>query len=377
MQPFRPFEMERWQSTYEYRVDFNLSESGVHPLSVRELLDLAGQETADDTLLGYGQSNGSDELRAAVAALYPGASEAGVVVCNGSAEANFAAMWRLVRPGDEVVVVVPTYAQTIGLVQMLGGTVKTVPLQEENGWQPDPATIRAAVGDRTRVIVVTNPNNPTGALLSDEAREAVRAAAERSGAWIVADEVYMGAELSGRETPSFFGATERVVATGSLSKAYGLPGLRIGWTVSPPATREELWARTDYTTIAPGTLTDRLAHLALSPEVRPRLLERTRERIVEGLDILEAWMADVGVFSYRRPEAGAICYVKYDLPVGSTELAERLRAEHSVLVVPGDHFGMDGYVRFGIGNPPEELHAALERVGTAVRALRTEGVSAP
>jgi aspartate/methionine/tyrosine aminotransferase len=362
MQPFIEFSMERWQSTYENRVDYNLSESGVHPMTLRELLDLARVESVDDTLVGYGQSNGSDELRARIAALYHGASDANVVATNGSAEANFVALWELVEPGDEVAIVTPAYGQTLGLAPMLGATVRPIPLRQELGWQPDPDDVARGVTGRTKVLVITNPSNPTGAILTADSRAALVAAASRAGAWIVADEVYTGAELEPPETPSFFGDYERVLATGSLSKAYGLPGLRVGWVVAPTALAPRLWARTDYTTISTGALTDRLAALALRADVRPLVLHRTRGILRGSLEVLEHWLGDAGCFSYLRPQAGAIAWVRYDLPVNSSRLAERLRAEQSVLVVPGDHFGLDHFLRIGYGLLSQDLTAALERV---------------
>jgi len=372
MSTFRPFAMERWQSTYENRVQFNLSESGVEPLTLAELLEMAAAD-ADGIQLGYGQSNGSDPLRSHIAALYAGGRDDGVVACNGSAEANFIAMWELVGAGDEVAIIVPTYMQTHGLAQNVGARITTIPLREELGWQPDPDDITRLISDRTRVIVVTNPNNPTGAVLSDDARAAVIAAARRTGAWILAAEVYTGAELSGVETPSFFGTHERVIATGSLSKAYGLPGLRIGWCMTDPHTAEKLWARSDYTTISPGELTDRLATLALDPDVRPRLLERTRNIIRAGLDTLVEWMSDTGGFHWRGPDAGAICFARYDADIPSDTLAEQLRADHSVLVVPGWHFGMESYIRFGIGMPVPRLQQALDRVALGLRKAEVVG----
>lgn len=368
-----PFEMERWQSTYENRVDYNLSESGVHPLTLGGLLGLAGMDDPAallETTLGYGQSNGTDPLRAAIAALYPDATDANVVVTNGSAEANFAIVWRLVEAGDEVVMLVPNYMQTHGLAEAFGARVRTVPLGEADGWQPDPDEIERAVTDDTRLIVVTNPNNPTGAVLSDDARDAIVRAAERADAWILADEVYAGAELDGPETPSFWGACPRVVATGSLSKAYGLPGLRVGWVVAPEPLAEDLWARTDYTTISPGTLTDRLATLALGPDVRPEILARTRDIMHTGLDRLREVLDELDVFTYRPPDAGAICYARYDLPIEPDAFAERLRTEESVLIVPGVHFGGPGrYLRFGYGLLDDELTPALDRFARLVRAL--------
>lgn len=369
MRVFRPFEMERWQSTYENRVECNLSESGVHPLTVGGLLELAG-ETVDSTLIGYGQSNGSDALRATIAALYDGASPDHVCVGNGSAEINFVSLWTLLEPGASIAIVSPTYMQAAGLARNLGVEVRSIPLREDANWQPDPADIDAAVGSDTRVVVVTNPGNPTGTVLSTEARAALVRAASRVGAWILADEVYAGAELDGPPTPSFFGSYERVIATGSLSKAYGLPGLRIGWAVSTPELAERIWAGKDYTTIGPGDLTDRLATIALSPSVRPRILERTRSRIRAGWAITRDWFDGQGCFTYTPPDAGAICWARYDLPIESIELAERLRVEKSVLIVPGAHFEMGEYVRIGFGIGVGELRDALSRFGEIVESVR-------
>jgi aspartate/methionine/tyrosine aminotransferase len=370
MREFRPFVMERWQSTYENRVERNLSESGVHPMTVAELLGMAG-DTVDSTLIGYGQSNGSDALRATIAGLYDGASPDHVCVGNGSAEINFVTLWTLLEPGSSIAIVSPTYMQAAGLARNMGVEVREIPLREDAGWQPDPADIDAAVRSDTRVIVVTNPGNPTGTVLSSEARDAVVRAASRAGAWILADEVYAGAEREGPPTPSFFGMYERVIATGSLSKAYGLPGLRIGWAVSTPALAERIWARKDYTTIGPGELTDRLATIALSPAVRPRILERTKARILAGWSITRDWFDQQGCFTYTTPAAGAICWARYDLPITSIELAERLRVEHSVLVVPGSHFERDEFVRIGFGIPEGELSEALSRVGQFIAGVRS------
>jgi hypothetical protein len=367
MSDFRPFAMERWQSTYENRVRFNLSESGVHPLTLHELLALGG-DAIDDVLLGYGQSNGSDALRDTIAGLYRGGTEDGVVATNGSAEANFVALWELLEPGSAAAIVVPTYMQTPGLAHNFGARLVEVPLHEEAGWQVDPDEVRRLVSGAVRVLVITNPNNPTGARLSPESRAALVAAAERTGAWILSDEVYTGAELDEQETPSFFGTCERVIATGSLSKAYGLPGLRIGWVMTDPAMAARLWARTDYTTIGTGELTDRLARIALHPAVRPQLLERTRGIIRDGLAVLEPWLARWGC-SWRRPDAGAICYARYPWGVASAELAERLRVEQDVLLVPGTQFGNEGWLRFGIGLLHEEHAAALERVARLVESV--------
>ncbi len=368
---YSPFRMERWQSTWEHRVEINLSESGVHPLTVDELVALSGRDVdLGATILGYGQSNGSDELRALVAAQYDGASDASILVTTGGAEANFTSFWHLLSEGGTAAVIVPTYGQVPGLLESFGCRVVPVPLRESEGWQPDFDALERALADGASYVLVTNPNNPTGAVLSRASMDALVETTERHGAWILADEVYAGAESHGERTPSFWGRHERVLVTNSLSKAYGLPGLRLGWIVAPPALVEDLWGRTDYTTIAPASVSDRLACLALEPATRARIGERTRGIVRKNLGVLREWMdAQAGRFRYRPPDAGAICYAHYDAPVGSSDFAETLRTEKSVLVVPGDHFGMDRYLRLGFGNPEDELLEGLDRIRAAFDAV--------
>jgi hypothetical protein len=369
---FQPFEMERWQSTWENRVRINISESGVHPLSAAELIALAGGDAAPlDLRLGYPQSNGTDPLRAAIAALYPGATSEQVLVTSGSAEANYVNCWRLIEPGDRVVIVAPTYMQTWGLSKNFGAVVHPIMLREQLGWQPDLADVDAAITPGTRLVVVTNPNNPTGAMLSAEAMDRIASRANEAGAWLLADEVYRGAERVGGDiTPSFWGRGEKVIVVNGLSKAYGLPGLRIGWSVAPAAHVADLWARKDYTTIGPTVMSDALATLALRPGVRPKILERTRGIIRGNWPQVERWLeAQDGEFTWRAPDAGAIVWAKYRSAVPSAELAETLRVKHDVLIVPGDQFGMEGYVRLGFGSPLHEVMEALDLVGRAFRQV--------
>lgn len=371
---YAPFRMERYQSTWEHRVEINLSESGVHPLTVAELLALAGaDEGVDGIRLGYGQSNGSDELRARIADLYPGATDASVLVTVGGAEANFTSFWHLMESEGKAAVLLPNYGQVPGLLESFGSRILPVNLVEEEGWQPDLDALASALEAGARFVLVTNPNNPTGAALSPEAMDAVVELTGKHGAWILSDEVYGGAEVEGERTPSFWGRHDRVLVTNSLSKAYGLPGLRLGWIVAPSELAAELWGRTDYTTISPASLSDHLATLALEPATRKKILERTRGIVRANLGLLREWMdAQEGRFDYRPPDAGAICYVRYDAPVNSTEFAEKLRTEKDLLVVPGDHFGMDSYLRIGFGNPEDELREGLRRIREAFDEVAVE-----
>ena len=303
-----PFELERFQSIHEHRVEINLTESGVEPLEVGELLGPDAAGLLLDQPLAYTQSNGTPELRAAVAATLPGAAEDHVLVANGGAEANFVACWRLIEPGDEVVVMQPNYGQVQGLAEGFGAIVRPWPLREERAgpsprWAPDVDELRALVTDRTKLIAICNPNNPTGARLTEAEVTAVCEIAGRHGAWVLSDEIYRGVERDGVETPSVWGRTERVIVTGGLSKAYGLPGLRIGWAIAAEDMAAELWSRRDYTTIAPSALSDRLARHALAPARRTALLERTRRMIAANFPIVGAWLgAHAGALAWVPPE---------------------------------------------------------------------------
>lgn len=365
---YAPFRMERYQSTYEHRVEINLSESGVHPLTVHELLALAGVAGGvDDVRLGYGQSNGSDELRARIAALYPGATDRNILVTVGGAEANFASFWHLMEMEGKAAVLLPNYMQVPGLLESFGTEVFPVNLVEAEGWQPDLNALEKAFKAGARFLLVTNPNNPTGVALTAASMDAITDLTRKYEAWILTDEVYSGAEAAGgNPTPSFWGRHDRVLATNSLSKAYGLPGLRLGWIAGPADLMEGLWGRTDYTTISPASLSDHLATIALEPGTRSRILERTRGIIRKNLGLMKDWMdSQEGRFHYQLPDAGAICYMRYEDPINSTDFAEKMRKEKNVLVVPGDHFGMDHYLRLGTGNPQEELLEGLGRIRAA------------
>jgi len=373
------FAMERMQSTYENLVEFNLSESGVRPLTARELIgDTEGLEGLLDQPLVYSQSNGTVELRRAIASMYPGAGIDHVEVTNGGSEANFITTFNLIEPGDDVVMLVPNYMQTWGLSRAFGGTIrewKLVEDREAGRWRVNLDELDTLVTPRTKMIVICNPNNPTGARLTASDLDAIARAADRHGAWILSDEVYRGAEIDGVETASMWGRSPKAIITSGLSKAYGLPGLRIGWIVAPAELTARLWSYHDYVTIAPGVLSDRMARVALQPERRAQLFERTRAILRRNLPLIEAWLTEAGGFSWIKPEAGAIIYVRYDHAINSTVLVNRLREEKSVLTVPGDHFGMDGYLRLGFGERSVYLREGLDRVHDLLTSLALSATS--
>ena len=372
MSRFQPFDMERMMSKWENVVKYNLSESGVHPVSTRELVQ--DPEVIDhllDTVLLYPEGKGILELREAIAALYPEATPDNVLVTVGCAEANFVTIQALLDSGDEMVILLPNYMQLWGLAKNFGIEVKEFHLREELGWTPDLDELDRVVSNKTKLIAVCNPDNPTGYIFTEQEMARIVAAAERVGAWLLADEVYSGAErLTDTQTPSFWGRYDKVLAMNSLSKAYGLPGLRIGWVVSDADTVDQIAARHEYVTISATMLANKLAAIALSSEVRPRLIQRARQYVRRGYPILDAWLeSHEGVFSAVPPQAAAIAYVRYHLDINSTELVQKLIDEKSVFVAPGDHFGMDGYLRISHGLPEDYLREGLDRFGELIEEL--------
>ena len=311
----------------------------------------------------YPQTNGSEELRSRIAELYPGAKTENILVTCGGSEANFIATWALLEPADEIVFMMPNYMQIAGLARAFGATVKPLWLREELQWGIDMDDLPRLIGPKTRLVAICNPNNPTGSVLKKEEREAIVAAAEKVGAWIVADEVYRGAEFDGAMTTSFWGGYDRILCTAGLSKAYSLPGLRTGWVVGAPKMVERLWGYHDYTSIGPSMLTDRLASVALEPTRRAWILNRTRETLLRNYPALQAWLkSHADSFSHVPPKAGAIAWAGLRRGQNSAQMAEQLREKKSVLLVAGEQLGMESFVRFGFGGDPEHLRKALVRI---------------
>ncbi len=378
MTRFQPFEMERLMSVWEQEVEFNLSESGVHPMALGDVL---GPETELETLLstelGYPRVEGTDLLRERIAALYAsgqgaaGTTADNVLVTVGCCEALLISLQTLAEEGGEIAMMIPNYLHAWGTSHNLGFKVREYHLDSARGWAPDLDELESIVGEQTRAIALCNPNNPTGYILTEDEMDAIVRIADRVGAWIIADEVYSGAEReSDRQTPSFWGRYDRVLALNSLSKAYGLPGLRLGWVVAPTEMRESIWRRHEYSTLACTMLSNRLAEIALSPEVRPRIISRTRRYVRRGYAVLESWLDGFdGLFEVVAPQAAAIALVRHHLDLPSLELVERLIREKSVLIVPGEHFGVERHLRISFGPPEDYVTAGLARIGELIGDL--------
>jgi aspartate/methionine/tyrosine aminotransferase len=365
------FEMERMQSRWENIVDYDMSESGVRPLTLRELVEMGFDlESWLDVPLGYSQSNGTIELRERIAALYPGATIDHIEVTNGTSEANYVVALSQLRPGDIVAVEVPNYMQMPGVARSLGAEVRTFRLQTDCACEPDWDEFERAVTTRTRLLYLSNPNNPTGSVLSDAAAARIVARCEQTGTWLLSDEVYLGAEVDGPRTTSLWGLSDRVIVTSGLSKAYGIPGVRIGWLVGPPKLAAECWTQHDYITIGPNKMSDGIARVAVEAETRDRCYARTGAILRHNLPIAREWVASFGGrLNWTEPRAGAIGLMKYDSDTPSLAIAERVRVNQSALIVPGRHVGIEGHLRIWLGGTEAFLREGLRRIGTELSAL--------
>ena len=361
------FEMERMQSTHEFQVDYDMSESGIRPVCLNELIQMGFDlDSVLDMPLGYSQSDGTPQVKDLLSAIYPGATQANIEVTNGTSEANYLIALSQIAPGDEVAFQIPNYMQLFGVSKSLGATVNTFGLQPDSKWETDWDAFEAAVNPNTRLVYISNPNNPTGSVLSPAAMQRIVARCEQMDAFLIADEVYIGAEHGDRRTPSFWGMSDKVIVTGGLSKAYGIPGLRVGWIVGPPALVAECWSQHDYITIGPNKLSDRLARVAIREENRDRLYARTRAILRENRPLLEAWVKTVPQVAYVPSPAGAFTLLKLNTDTPDVDVVQSCLDRQSTLMVPGTHFGTPGYLRVWFGGQPDYILEGLGRIKTAL-----------
>ncbi len=359
---FDTFLMERNQTLFENGVEINLTESGVHPCTIEEILPPDEAQALLQLPLGYGWTDGRPDLRSSIAGWYPGANPSNVLVTNGSSEATMITLMAMVEPGDKVLFAVPNFMQVDGLGRALGMDVQRLPLLAERGWQVDEEALASAVTGDMKVIAVTNPGNPTGAVLSRRSREALLNAAREKNAWLLVDEIYRGGEIDGAETETFYGEYPRVIVTSSLSKSFACPGLRLGWIVGPQEVVEEAAKRQDYTTIGSGILSQILAASVMEPKNRECILARGRALLRENADIVERWVEKRNRWSWQRPAAGGMAFLGYDFDIPSEALSNELREEESVFVVAGSWFGIENHIRIGIGVKTEHLVEGLARL---------------
>jgi len=359
---------------YETRCRYNLAETCVASLTVSELFELSGAvpETLQQVLpmkLTYGAIEGSDRLRSAIARLYAKQSASDILIGHGAIGANALVYQALVGPGDRVIAMVPTYQQHYSIPESLGAEVVRLSLKASDRYLPNLDALRALVTPTTRLIAFTNPNNPTGSLMDRATLEAIAAIADSVGAYVLCDEVYRGTtQLGDTLTPSIVDVYHRGIAIGSMSKAFSLAGLRLGWMCAPKVVLKLAEVHRDYSTISVGMIDDWLASMAI--ENSAAILARSRQIVRTNLAVLDAWVASEATISWVRPEAGTTTLLHYSFDMPSREFCIRLLEETGVMFTPGSAFELEGCVRIGYANSPSILVDGLERTRPFLASLR-------
>lgn len=367
----RPFDVEMWMNAYETGCRLNLAETCVASITLQELIELSGRNTdaLQDILsikLTYGAIEGADRLRDAISALYKDQSRDNIVTTHGTIGANALVYKTLVEPGDHVISIAPSYQQHISLPESIGAEVTPLYLREEDGFRPDLDALGEVLRPNTKLISLTNPNNPTGALMEEHDLRAMVAQIQDSNTWILCDEVYRGTAQTGTEIgPAIADIYERGISTAGMSKAFSLAGLRLGWITAPKAMIEKIMIHRDYDTISVGQLDEYFATLAL--EAKDALLARSRNITRTNLAILDDWVSTEPHISYVKPKAATICLLKYDMETGSHSLAEDILSETGVLLTPGSAFDIEGYLRIGFANQTEVLRQGLAALSGYLR----------
>jgi aspartate/methionine/tyrosine aminotransferase len=377
-----PFQLERWMTTYEVKVKWDIAESGIFPMSSREILDLLPPEEREteldrllDLRLGYSEACGSAELRGLVAATYENTSPDEILVTTGAIEANFLLFNELLSAGDRVVAVKPAYQQLHSVAKAIGCDVALWTPRDDGGFRFDLDDLRALATPGTRMIVVNTPHNPTGAMLSEQELRDIYALAEELDAWILSDEAYRWLDLPGNPplAPPMRNLGPLSISTGTFSKPFGLPGLRIGWIAAPEDVVRRCWGLRDYISLSPGKLNDALAVLAFRH--RDQIVERTQRIVAENLPIAARWFAEnADVVSWTPPQGGVLALMRYQLDLPSLELANRLAEDYSVMLAPGSAFGYEGYLRIGVGTNPIIFAEGLRETACCLRDLSGAGV---
>ncbi len=288
-----------------------------------------------------------------------------VLITAGAAEANYLAFMQLVQPGDEVVVERPGWPQAEVLAQAVGATIRPVCRDEAAGWALPLAALEEAVTPRTRLIFLTNPNNPTGRMIPEEELRAIAAIADRVGAWLLVDEVYAGLEWAGPRAPSIAGIYPRGITTGSVSKALGLQGLRTGWLIcqDPGLVMDAVVLRENSSEIM-NIMGETLAEIALRPDRLNKALRDARKAGRDTLDLLDAYVAAQSQLGWHKPQAGLIGLARLRGGINSDAFAARLLADpYRTFLLPGSAYGLPHHIRLGVGGGAQSnLALGLERM---------------
>lgn len=369
----RDFGVEIWMNLYENNCEHNLAETCVESMTVNELLDLSGdRENIINNILqmqmSYGDIEGSPKLVKGVQSLYKTIKPEQITITHGAIGANALTMFALIEPGDHVISVLPTYQQHYSIPEAYGADVQILKLKPENNFLPDLEELKSYVNDKTKLICINNPNNPTGALMDETFLKQIVEIARSVDAYIICDEVYRGLNHEGSGfTTSIADLYEKGISSGSISKTFSLAGLRIGWLVGSEEFIELVNRRRDYTTISCGRIDDYLAGIAL--EHKDKIIERNHKIVRDNIKIVDEWVNKEPLITYVKPKAGTTAFLQYDIDMPSETFCVKLLESKGVMMVPGTALDMEGFLRLGYAYSPSALKIGLEKVSEFLKEM--------
>ncbi|KAF9698961.1 hypothetical protein EKO04_003282 [Ascochyta lentis] len=384
------FAVESWMDAYEHHCKYNIAETCCASVSLDQLRQLSDDKTTDilksDRALTYGAIRGAQDLRSNLARLYSAKvasplSPDNILTTPGAIQANYLTAYALVGKGDHVICHYPTYQSLYDVPKSLGADVNLWKAQPANNWIPDLEELKSLIKPNTKLIVINNPNNPTGAVLGKTFLEQLVGIAREHNITILGDEVYRPifhsiSPIDKEFPPSLLSMDyKNVIVTGSMSKAYSLAGIRVGWIASRNSEIiEKIASARHYTTISVSGLDEQVAAFALSPATVHGLLARNIQLAKTNLALLEKFMIkNEDECEWVKPLAGTTAFIKFHRegkPVDSVDLCKKLLDKTGVLFVPGTQsFGEEfkGYVRVGFVNETDVVQKGLEEASKFIR----------
>lgn len=371
----KSFAVEEWMNAWEVGAKYNIAETCVDSISMNELFELTGEDKTEflnrlcARRLSYGDIEGLPEFRKGVCGLYKTLNIENIVPTHGASGANHHVFYSLISPGDRVVSIMPTYQQLYSIPESYGADVQILHLSKENNYLPDLEKLRRLVTPETKMICINNPNNPTGALMSEQMLREIVEIARSADAWILCDEVYRHLSQEDGWCPSIVDLYEKGISVSSMSKVFSLAGLRLGWIATHDmSVVKSCLSHRDYNLVSCGVFDEMLAAAALKHS--DKLLERSRKIVRENLQILDDWVSSEPHVSYVKPQAGTTALVYYDLDISSYEFCEEMYKKTGAFVTPGDCFEVPHSMRIGYAYGKQDLIDGLKAISEYI-AMKT------
>ena len=371
----KPFAVEEWMNAWEVGAKYNIAETCVDSINMNELFELTGEDKTEflnrlcARRLSYGDIEGLPEFRKGVCGLYKTLNIENIVPTHGASGANHHVFYSLISPGDRVVSIMPTYQQLYSIPESYGADVQILHLSKENNYLPDLEKLRRLVTPETKMICINNPNNPTGALMSEQLLREIVEIARSADAWILCDEVYRHLSQEDDWCPSIVDLYEKGISVSSMSKVFSLAGLRLGWIATHDmSVVKSCLSHRDYNLVSCGVFDEMLAAAALKHS--DKLLERSRKIVRENLQILDDWVSSEPHVSYVKPQAGTTALVYYDLDISSYEFCEEMYKKTGAFVTPGDCFEVPHSMRIGYAYGKQDLIDGLKAISESI-AMKT------